>query len=117
MVSCAGPFLKSGERTFGSSLAVLKEVDGMESLRIPLSGAQIMEDDVDAVVRALKSGRIAMGPEIRGFEEGLAAVAGVRHAVACSSGTAALHVMLIALGVGPGTWCSPPPSASWRAAT
>lgn len=74
----------------------------MESLRVPLSGAQIMEDDVDAVVRALKSGRIAMGPEIRGFEEGLAAVAGVRHAVACSSGTAALHVMLIALGVGPG---------------
>ncbi len=71
----------------------------MKSRNVPLSGAQIMDEDVNAVVRALRSGRIAMGPEIRGFEEDLAAAAGVRHAVACSSGTGALHVALLALGV------------------
>ena len=64
----------------------------MDTRRIPLSSAQIVDDDVAAVVRALRSGRVAMGPEIRGFEEELAAVAGVRHAVACSSGTAALFL-------------------------
>ncbi len=74
----------------------------MDTRRIPLSSAQIVDDDVAAVVRALRSGRVAMGPEIRGFEEELAAVAGVRHAVACSSGTAALHMALLALGVGEG---------------
>ena len=74
----------------------------MDTRRIPLSSAQIVDEDVAAVVRALRSGRVAMGPEIRGFEEELAAVAGVRHAVACSSGTAALHMALLALGVGEG---------------
>lgn len=71
-------------------------------VRVPLSDAQMTDDDVAAVVRTLRSGRIAMGPEIRAFEEDLAAAAGVRHAVACSSGTAALHVALLSLGIGPG---------------
>jgi perosamine synthetase len=71
-------------------------------VQVPLSNAQIFEDDIQAVVDTLRSGRIALGPQIRAFEEELAARAGVSHAVACSSGTAALHVLLEASGIGPG---------------
>ncbi len=71
-------------------------------MQVPLSSAQIFEDDIQAVVDTLRSGRIALGPQIRAFEEELAARAGVSHAVACSSGTAALHVLLEASGIGPG---------------
>jgi perosamine synthetase len=68
-------------------------------VQVPLSNAQIFEDDIQAVVETLRSGRIALGPRIRAFEEDLAARAGVPHAVACSSGTAALHVLLEASGI------------------
>ncbi|HPJ26376.1 MAG TPA: DegT/DnrJ/EryC1/StrS family aminotransferase [Synergistaceae bacterium] len=71
-------------------------------MQVPLSSAQILEEDIQAVVDTLRSGRIALGPQIRAFEEEIAARAGVSHAVACSSGTAALHILLEASGIGPG---------------
>jgi len=55
------------------------------------------------LVRALRSGWVApLGPEVDGFEADLARTCGREHAVALSSGTAALHLGLLALGVGPG---------------
>ncbi|MCF7936714.1 MAG: DegT/DnrJ/EryC1/StrS family aminotransferase [Synergistales bacterium] len=69
---------------------------------IPLSSGQISDGDIQAVLAVLRSGRVALGPEIAAFEQAVAETVGVRHAVACSSGTAALHVTLEALGVGPG---------------
>jgi perosamine synthetase len=51
---------------------------------------------------SFRSGRVTMGPKVRAFEEALAAYLGIRHAVAVSSGTAALDIALGALGVGPG---------------
>jgi len=60
------------------------------------------EDDVQAVAEVLRSGHIAQGAVTRQFERELAATVGVRDGVATSSGTAALHLALLALGVGPG---------------
>lgn len=50
----------------------------------------------------IRSGQLAAGERVAAFERGLAARVGVRQAVAVSSGTAALHLALLALGVGPG---------------
>ena len=54
-----------------------------------------------AVLEALRSGQLAQGPRVAAFEEGFARYVGARHAVALNSGTAALHVALVASGVGP----------------
>lgn len=69
---------------------------------ISMSAPDVDESDVAAVVEVLRSGRLALGPWAERFEEELAAYAGVPHAVAVSSGTAALHLALVALGIGPG---------------
>ncbi len=59
------------------------------------------EADVRAVAEVLRSGRISQGEVTRQFEEAVARFVGVRGGVATSSGTAALHLALLALGVGP----------------
>jgi perosamine synthetase len=69
---------------------------------IPYSRQQIDEDDVAAVVRALKSDWLTTGPAVAAFEEAFALHTGAAHAVAVNSGTAALHACLDAIGVGPG---------------
>jgi UDP-2-acetamido-2-deoxy-ribo-hexuluronate aminotransferase len=62
-----------------------------------------IEADVDARIKAvLDHGQYIMGPEIAELEERLAAWVGVKHCIGVSSGTDALLVALLALGVGPG---------------
>ena len=71
--------------------------------RILLSPPEVADGDAAAMQRALDSGWVApLGPEVDGFEKELASVAGRSHAVALSSGTAALHLALILQGVGVG---------------
>src|SRR5215471_5890025 len=55
-----------------------------------------------AVARVLDHCQFILGPEVREFEAELAAFCGARHAVGCASGTDALVMVLMALGVGPG---------------
>lgn len=69
---------------------------------IPYGRQQIDDDDVRAVVEALKSDWLTTGPAVERFERLLAGAAGATHAVAVSSGTAALHAAAFALGIGPG---------------
>ncbi|WP_432560141.1 DegT/DnrJ/EryC1/StrS family aminotransferase [Granulicoccus sp. GXG6511] len=71
--------------------------------RIYLSSPDVTEAEEAALVRAIRSGWVApLGPEVDAFERELAGYTGRAHAVALSSGTAALHLGLIVLGVQPG---------------
>jgi perosamine synthetase len=70
--------------------------------RIPMASADLDESDVEAVLGVLRTGRLALGPKIAEFERAMADYVGTRHAVAVSSGTAALHLIVKALGIGPG---------------
>ena len=63
---------------------------------------RIEDRDVEAVVRVLRSDWITTGPAVEEFEEAVAEYVGARHAVAFSSGTAALHGACFAAGLGPG---------------
>ena len=76
---------------------------------IPYARQSISEEDIAAVVAALRSDWLTQGPRIAEFEHGVATYCGARHAVAVSSGTAALHLACLALGLGPGDlfWTSP----------
>lgn len=66
-------------------------------------GRQIVEDDdVEAVVETLRSGWLTTGPMVSAFESEFAEYVGASHAVAVANGTAALHLTMIAAGIGPG---------------
>ena len=74
------------------------------SNRIYLSSPDITQAEEDALVGAIRSGWVApLGPEVDAFEREIATFTGREHAVALSSGTAALHLALLQLGVRPGT--------------
>ena len=62
----------------------------------------IGEEEIQAVAETLRSGWLTTGPRTAELEERFAEYVGAKHAVALSSGTAALHLSLLALGVGPG---------------
>jgi perosamine synthetase len=62
----------------------------------------IDEDDIAAVVEVLRSDGLNAGPAVGELESAFARVCGTRGAVAVSSGTAALHLAMLALGIGPG---------------
>ncbi len=69
---------------------------------IPLSQPDITQSEIDAVVDVLRSGRLSIGPRQDLFEQLVADRAKRRHGIAVSSGTAGLHLVLLALGIGPG---------------
>ena len=69
---------------------------------ISISRPQIGEEEKAAVMKVLESGQLAQGPRVQEFEEKFAAWTGSKYAVATSSGTTALHVALLAHGVGEG---------------
>ena len=71
-------------------------------LPIPLSAPDIGEAEIEAVVSVLRSRRLSLGPRLEEFEHCIATYIGVPHAVAVSSGTAGLHLCLLALGIGAG---------------
>lgn len=62
----------------------------------------IGQDDIDEVVRVLKSDYLTTGPEVPKFEEAFCAYTDAAHAVAASNGTATLHIISLAIGLTPG---------------
>ncbi len=69
---------------------------------ISIAQPMIGEEEKRAVLAVLESGMLAQGPRVQAFEEAFARYCGVKYAVATSSGTTALHVALLAHGIGPG---------------
>jgi perosamine synthetase len=74
----------------------------MEALPIPIARPLLGTEEEDAVLRVLVSGQLAQGEHVAAFERRFAEVCRVREAVAVSSGTAALHLALLAHNIGPG---------------
>jgi dTDP-4-amino-4,6-dideoxygalactose transaminase len=70
---------------------------------IPIAKPSLDEREVGAAARAIRSGWVTQGPEVAALEQEFADYVGSRHACAVSSGTAALHLALRAVGVAPGT--------------
>jgi perosamine synthetase len=72
-------------------------------MKIPLFEPNITEDDVEFVKRILEEKQISgRAPIINELEKAFSNYLGVKHAIACSSGTAALHLAMAALGIGEG---------------
>ena len=69
---------------------------------IPIARPVLGEREVQAARRAILSGWVTQGPEVAAFEQEFAAVVGARHACAVSSCTTALHLALVACGIGAG---------------
>src|SRR6266849_6964171 len=74
----------------------------VRSTLLPYGRQSIDEDDIQAVVEALRSDWLTTGPKIDEFEEAFAAWVGAKHAISFSSGTAALHGAAFAAGLGAG---------------
>lgn len=72
------------------------------SWTVPLTDVHISEEDIAAYIDVLEQGWLTMGPRTHEFELAFADRFGALHAVAVSSGTAALHLSLLAAGIGPG---------------
>lgn len=69
---------------------------------LPLSRPSIGDEEIEAVSACLRSGWITSGPKVAELEERFRALTGAPHAVAVSSATAGMHLVLAALGIGPG---------------
>jgi UDP-4-amino-4,6-dideoxy-N-acetyl-beta-L-altrosamine transaminase len=74
----------------------------MERSVLPYGRQTIEDDDIAVVAEALRGDFLTTGPAVEAFEQTFAVTVGARHAVACSNGTAALHLAMLALDVKPG---------------
>jgi dTDP-4-amino-4,6-dideoxygalactose transaminase len=73
-----------------------------ESARVRLGWPDTGEPELEEVREVLESGMLTMGPKVEEFEAGVARACEVEHALAVSSGTAALHLAVLAFGLEPG---------------
>jgi perosamine synthetase len=69
---------------------------------IPPARPVIGDAEIEAAVRVLRGGHVVQGPEVAAFEAEFSELVAGRHCVAVNSGTSALHLTLLALGIGPG---------------
>ena len=92
-------------------LELLKKLrdEGNERPVIPYSRQNISEKDIESVVEVLRSDFVTQGPIIEKFEDKIAEYCNARYAYACNSGTSALHIACLSLGLKEGdiVWTSP----------
>lgn len=73
-----------------------------EPCRVPLAAPWTGEEELEEIRAVLASGQLSQGPKVEEFEAMVAAATGSRYAFAASSCTTAMHLALVALGIGPG---------------
>ena len=78
------------------------EASDLARANLRLADPRMGSEVLASVGEVLASGHLTLGPRVAEFEQQVASALGVRHAIAVSSGTTALHVALAALGIGPG---------------
>jgi dTDP-4-amino-4,6-dideoxygalactose transaminase len=83
-------------------LRIADNVASVADWKVPLADVRVPEEDIDAVAAVYRSGWLSMGPETERFEQAFCEYTGAREAIAVTNGTAALHLMLLAAGLGPG---------------
>ncbi len=71
---------------------------------LPYGRHLIEDDDIAAVVQVMRGDALTGGPAVAAFEAGLVEATSARHAVVCGNGTQALHLAVLAAGIGPGDW-------------
>lgn len=74
----------------------------MADIKVSIASPIIEDEEINAVIEVMKSGMIAQGPKVIEFEEKFAEFVGAKYAVSTNSGTSALHVALLAAGIGEG---------------
>ena len=74
----------------------------MPAWSVPLADVVVAEEDIAVVADVYRSGWLSMGPRTEELERALAEYTGARHALAVANGTAALHLICLAAGLGPG---------------
>ena len=74
----------------------------MPDWRVPLADVEIAEEEIAAVADTYRSGWLSMGPRTEELEAQFAAYTGSGHAIAVTNGTASLHLICMAAGLGPG---------------
>ncbi|SDA69484.1 DegT/DnrJ/EryC1/StrS family aminotransferase [Methanobrevibacter millerae] len=74
----------------------------MSEIKVPIAKPIIGQEEIDNVVEVLKSGMIAQGPKVAEFEKEFSSWVDADYGIATNSGTAALHVALLAAGIGAG---------------
>jgi perosamine synthetase len=68
-------------------------------VKIPIAKPDVGKEEIDAVIETMRSGWVTQGKKVEEFEQLFAKYCGVKHGVAVSSGTAALHIALASLGI------------------
>ena len=76
---------------------------------IPVACPLLGEEEITAAITVLRSGQVTQGRQVAAFEDEFSALVDGRHCVAVSSGTTALWLSLLALGIGPGDEVIVPP--------
>src|SRR5215510_8471956 len=84
-----------------SSLAVQEEAASLQFLDLRQQFDQIRAEVLQAVTQVLETQRFVLGPEVEQLEREISNYVGCRFAVACASGTDALILSLLAMGIGP----------------
>ena len=74
----------------------------MADIKVSIASPVIEDEEINAVIDVMKSGMIAQGPKVIEFEEEFAKFVGAKYGIATNSGTSALHVALLAAGIGEG---------------
>ena len=69
---------------------------------IPIAKPLLGEEENKAVINVLESGMIASGPKVEEFEKKFSETVGTKYAIATTSGTTALHLALLSIGIGTG---------------